>query len=281
MIVLLIAGIVILLGGLAAIGFGIPVNEFSFGNTLILSGTIGACTGAILMGLSVVLRELKGSMRPLAIPASDIVATGQRERRPPADTAPNGLDESLMLDRAAPSISAPEPVAEPLPGEQPHMVEPPDAGVADVAPPAKRGRNLLFASSSRKERERAAAKTTDPIEEGAATATPADAPVSKPVPTPPSFDDAWPRSERGRSEEAPPRRAAPAINAPSNGAQAAERYAPARSAEQPPVTVLKSGIVDGMAYSLYSDGSIEAQMPEGMMRFASIDELRSHLDQRP
>ena len=50
--------------------------------------------------------------------------------------------------------------------------------------------------------------------------------------------------------------------------------------EQAPVTVLKSGIVDGMAYSLYSDGSIEAQMPEGMMRFASIDELRAHLDQR-
>ncbi len=46
------------------------------------------------------------------------------------------------------------------------------------------------------------------------------------------------------------------------------------------MTVLKSGIVDGMAYSLYSDGSIEAQMPEGMMRFGSIDELRAHLDQR-
>ncbi len=54
-----------------------------------------------------------------------------------------------------------------------------------------------------------------------------------------------------------------------------------RNEEQPPVTVLKSGVVDGMAYSLYSDGSIEAQMPEGMMRFASIDELRSHLDHRP
>ena len=45
--------------------------------------------------------------------------------------------------------------------------------------------------------------------------------------------------------------------------------------------MLKSGVVDGMAYSLYSDGSIEAQMPEGLMRFASIDELRTHLDQRP
>ena len=41
------------------------------------------------------------------------------------------------------------------------------------------------------------------------------------------------------------------------------------------------GVVDGMAYSLYSDGSIEAQMPEGMLRFASLDELRIHLDQRP
>ena len=54
----------------------------------------------------------------------------------------------------------------------------------------------------------------------------------------------------------------------------------AARSSRPPVTVLKSGIVDGMAYSLYSDGSIEAQMPEGMMRFASIDELRAHLDQR-
>jgi hypothetical protein len=53
-----------------------------------------------------------------------------------------------------------------------------------------------------------------------------------------------------------------------------------RNEDPPAVTVLKSGVVDGMAYSLYSDGSIEAQMPEGMMRFASIDALRTHLDQR-
>ncbi|MCJ9705732.1 DUF308 domain-containing protein, partial [Bradyrhizobium sp. SHOUNA76] len=70
---------------------------------------------------------------------------------------------------------------------------------------------------------------------------------------------------------------------PSTFAEAAPPPAPEPTpaiVEQPPVTVLKSGIVDGMAYSLYSDGSIEAQMPEGMMRFASIDELRAHLDQR-
>jgi hypothetical protein len=55
---------------------------------------------------------------------------------------------------------------------------------------------------------------------------------------------------------------------------------PSGPQDQPPVTILKSGVVDGMAYSLYSDGSIEAQLPEGLMRFASIDELRAHLDQR-
>ena len=64
------------------------------------------------------------------------------------------------------------------------------------------------------------------------------------------------------TEPAPPPPAAPPATTPS-----AAPAAPA-PAEQPAVTVLKSGVVDGMAYSLYSDG------------FASIDELRSHLDQR-
>ena len=53
--------------------------------------------------------------------------------------------------------------------------------------------------------------------------------------------------------------------------------------EEPPaepyaVSILKSGVVDGMAYTLYSDGSIEAEMPQGTMRFASITELRAYLD---
>ena len=55
MIVMLIAGIGCLLAGLLAIGFGIPVQEFSFGNTLILSGAVTACTGLIILGLWVVV----------------------------------------------------------------------------------------------------------------------------------------------------------------------------------------------------------------------------------
>ena len=98
-----------------------------------------------------------------------------------------------------------------------------------------------------------------------------EASQAEPAVQPPTFDDAWPKSERARRAG---RSTAPDVAPP------AAPVAPARP-DTPQVTVLKSGVVDGMAYSLYSDGSIEAQMPEGMMRFASIDELRAHLDQRP
>lgn len=49
--------------------------------------------------------------------------------------------------------------------------------------------------------------------------------------------------------------------------------------EPVPISVLRSGIVDGMAYTLFSDGSIEAQLPQGTLRFGSITELRQHLEQ--
>jgi hypothetical protein len=42
--------------------------------------------------------------------------------------------------------------------------------------------------------------------------------------------------------------------------------------------ILKSGVVDGMAYTLYVDGSIEAQLPQGTVRFGSIAELRAHIE---
>lgn len=49
-------------------------------------------------------------------------------------------------------------------------------------------------------------------------------------------------------------------------------------AEPRTIAILKSGVIDGMAYTLYTDGSIEAELPQGTMRFASIDDLRSHLE---
>lgn len=41
--------------------------------------------------------------------------------------------------------------------------------------------------------------------------------------------------------------------------------------------ILKSGVIEGMAYTLYADGSVEAELPQGIMRFASVTEWRDYL----
>ncbi|MCB4768960.1 hypothetical protein LGR54_10120 [Ancylobacter sp. Lp-2] len=47
--------------------------------------------------------------------------------------------------------------------------------------------------------------------------------------------------------------------------------------EPPGITVLKAGVIGGMAYKLFSDGSIEAELPDGTLRFASLQDLRDHV----
>lgn len=44
----------------------------------------------------------------------------------------------------------------------------------------------------------------------------------------------------------------------------------------PAVGIIKSGVIDGMAYTLYSDGSIEAELPQGTLRFGSLEKLRRY-----
>ncbi|CCD89230.1 conserved hypothetical protein; putative signal peptide [Bradyrhizobium sp. ORS 285] len=304
---LLAAGALAVLAGLGAIAWGIPVKEFSLGNTLILSGTLGVCSGLILFGLSAVLSELKvishrlrtrnpseTEVRPLQLPGA--------MTKPELDTPPVPPSEDMwreggsprprprMPDLSGPLSSAPRP---PPPMSSSLSATLRAASVEEEAdePPAQPAerprRNLLFASSSRRERERADKRPAEPMPTDFSSpplseppATPIDEPA--PEPSPPALDDNWSRPERTRASESlrPPfprrlTRAAPAFVEP----EPAPVPEP-QETEAPAASIIKSGVVDGMAYSLYSDGSIEAQMPEGMMRFASIDELRTHLEGR-
>ncbi len=292
MVVVLIAGIGLLVAGLATIGLGIEL-DLSFGNTLLLAGVILACTGVLMLGLWIAVRELKAIARQLG--AGPLVPSRAENLLPslgssaaPGDQAPEDGGFSFSRDQqVAGHAGQPEPAAPPWHGEATSRGrgEVPGPVPAETAPAAKPRRNLLFSTSSRKERERAQGREAE--------SAIADSHPGIPDPTPPladpgavapaSFDDAWPKPERARSPEPPlPRRGrTPSTFAEAGAAQAGTAVPAQPSEDQPQVTVLKSGVVDGMAYSLYSDGSIEAQMPEGMMRFASIDELRAHLDQRP
>jgi hypothetical protein len=292
MVALLIAGIGLLLAGLVTLGFGILI-DLSLGNTLILAGVIVACTGLILLGLWMVIRELANIARQLGSGVPSMAAAGAKAHDLTAekddflfgDDQP-AADNSGQAEPAS-SSSAPPPWLQESAGRDRGRVEPPAAPEPVApAPAVKPKRNLLFSSSSRKERERAEARAAEPPAADLRAPPPAPEPSAPP---PATFDDAWPQSERARGADVPPQRRSvrtpSTFTEPTPDAIPTDRFPPVtrapRNEEQPPVTVLKSGVVDGMAYSLYSDGSIEAQMPEGMMRFASIDELRSHLDQRP
>jgi hypothetical protein len=280
MIGVFVAGIGCLLAGLLAIGFGIPINEFGLGNTLILAGTIAACAGLLILSLWVAVRELKGvagsgaaldwkgnASQPAAALSRPVAAEDESGVVPHVDSA--SVAEAGGPPPVPPSSWLDETAARHRGGAETPQ--------ASEIPPEKPRRNLMFSSTSRRERERTQARAGDP---SAAEVRPAAPPVAEVSEVPPAtFDDAWPKSERTRPSDTTPQRR-PA-RAPSTFTEpGAPRQAPPVEV-QPQVTVLKSGVVDGMAYSLYSDGSIEAQMPEGMMRFASIDELRAHLDHRP
>ncbi|MDO9411398.1 MAG: hypothetical protein Q7T81_02330 [Pseudolabrys sp.] len=105
-------------------------------------------------------------------------------------------------------------------------------------------------------------------------------PAPKPEPKPSAFH--WSNIRRGATRPVEPEievREPLAAEVPEAIPEPADEP-PEPEAEEPRTTVaiLKSGVVDGMGYTLYVDGSIEAELPQGTLRFASINELRAHLE---
>ena len=63
-------GVFALFAGLVMIGFGIPINEFSFGNTLIGAGTTAGIGGLIIIGLGVVAGQMRRVAEALTVQSS-------------------------------------------------------------------------------------------------------------------------------------------------------------------------------------------------------------------
>jgi hypothetical protein len=309
MIALLIGGTVVLCIGLLTVVFGIPIKEFSFGNTMILAGAVVSCTGLVLIGLYFIGREFRNLARRLetgvpvhapVMPAREAADTARPRPQTARDDRLFARDQPRDRDDVADDhlhddhlrTSPPLEPGTPPAAWQDHPVTrarppaPPAESFESPAEPAERPRRNIMFSSHRRDANRDL-PSREPSQ------TPADDSAYQPStedfrPRDPEteaadpFDHAWPQSSRSRSESSTPRngRAAPPPADQDAPEPVRERFQPPRRADASSVTIVKSGVVDSMAYSLYSDGSIEAQMPEGMVRFASIDELRAHLDER-
>lgn len=177
--------------------------------------------------------------------------------------------------RARAEQPPPEPSAEPPPDAfQDHEFaapepSPPDEAVeapADEAPasagPPERRRFFTWTRRSTGARE--------------AGGAPADAPSE------PSLSESVARAEAARRTDREDREAIRRM-----ARQTLERAPPPPEPEpelepvaEDRVEVLRSGMVGDMSYTLYTDGSIDAEFVDGKLRFDSIEHLRRHLEEQ-
>ena len=308
-IFLIVIGAIVAIAGAGAIGFGIPVKEFSFGNTLISSGSMAVVGGLIVMAIGAVVGRLQRIAEMLTmhepahtsfpVEASEPIAELHREQAPSAAPSPT---------RAKPeTTNIAKPAAEETPIAAPVLPNP-ALGVAaaeKVAPPPPRPPEQPARQATAKESNIAplAAERRGKPSESTVPPAPPDAGIGRTSEKPPSFveEDPWHFMVPAASPEASPSRPSQPRSETSSSASyfdtlwpadtrsakrataqkpVPEAKPPSPAASEPPiepVAILKSGVVDGMAYTLYVDGSIEAELPAGTIRFASINELRDHL----
>jgi hypothetical protein len=273
--VMFVIGCVAVMIGVAMIGFGIPVNEFSFGNTLIVSGTTLATGGLIVIGLSAVVSQLHRIAESMAGRA--LLPTPPAEA-PEAAEARGTMGRIPFPPKTAMTRPAEPPMAPPVPADfdadEPQPFTP---AMTSTMPPAMRNPEAPHVTVE----DEVSLSPQHPMGQPAAD-------LGSPPPQPREasssyFDSMWPAKPRvtvaePHEPETPYREPETVARAP-----AADDSHPAPDADDshpspPRAAILKSGVVDGMGYTLYVDGSIEAELPQGTLRFASIVELRSHLE---
>ena len=305
---LVILGAVIAALGVVIAVPGWPLLGREFDGSIVTPAAVAVVGGLILVGLGLVVRVLYRieralATRPLprpAIPAEAAVATAVEE------------------PEARPKVAAParitfppKPEARPLTAPAANGVKPPlpeDAAVEGLreqfptlvrieSAPVVEAEVLLLPKPPRADDEATEVNgKAAPGPVGVAATARAEPrldipsrPANRPERTR-NFDAYWPKKPlpaRGAQATAPavvvPLPVEPVLPAEPTQVQLSEPEAepptPAPAVETlASVSVLKSGVVDGMAYTLYSDGSIEAQLPQGTLRFGSIAELRTHIE---
>ncbi len=305
---LVVLGAATAVAGLVLAASGVILPEGTFGTEVVVTpGTIAAIGGLLLVGIAIAVRQLQRIERALAarpaLPAEAPVVLGSKSpsatvRLPfPPKTQPTNSGPSPPPP-AATSTSAPAEVAafETRPAKFPVVAPLESAPVVDEADVA-----LMPQAPAHFQEAIHEVKNGAVIGRGANGAT-----QFRPVPrvvtktrqsaapdgaTGPAFNAFWPAKSRGGAQlasaevavSAPrpppfPVSELPPAPAPVNEVIPAARPASVQPAAAAPISVLKSGVVEGMAYTLYSDGSIEAELPQGTLRFGSIAALRTHLE---
>jgi len=296
-------GAVITAAGLALLASGVSVQDHGLDAAIVTQGVIAIIGGCILIGLAFVVRALLRveralMLRPMARTAGSgesvesaaaAAAPGETARIPfppnPRKAAAQNRPATIAVEaRAVPP--AQQTPAEPnsVPAltqlENAPVVEESNVSLLPAAPArSDAGSEETHLGTAGKLNGAAHAKAVPPrpAESGRPPRRAQQGKVS-------IFDSLWPKAQRSASDvQPPPAQPAPASAAPAQTEDEAALAPVGQSsaAAEPPasmVQIVKSGVVEGMAYTLYSDGSIEAQLPGGTIHFRSITELRNHIE---
>jgi hypothetical protein len=266
--------------GAAGVVLALPavsLRDGAFDAAILTPAIVAMAGGLLLIGLGAGLRTLQRIERTLA-------------SRPMPRALP--IAESV----AAESAETPrEPVRVPFAPKVSHETQPnvaardvvedrsPEAGGAGkilppvVAIPRAAGRDATVEAAQRSLKNGNGAA-------GLRTGLRLPSSLRRASPGEPGLDALWPKGPRSSHPvEAPSVPIAQGSGAtPIQSLQSADAVharASTSSSDSAAISVLKSGVVNGMPYTLYSDGSIEAQLAEGTLRFGSITELRNHIEQ--
>jgi hypothetical protein len=298
-VVWFVVGAVVAAIGVGMVGYGIPISEFSFGNTLIVSGTIAIVGGLIVMAIGAAVAQLQRltetlatrppvrSSRPLEIfePQTGAAAASGRFPFPPKTKSDPKSDPKSETGAGEPPLlmDAPmhaETAADEHASAAPMLRNPDLAEVAAEEYDVKEYEEVSLSPQQSSPAPRTAdlsEPATPPVSASASPARPEpyDAPWRSvpPPPRPPQtsyFDTMWPAESRlARQPVSDEPKFKPKLEPKPD--------LPPPPSPEPTAAILKSGVVDGMGYTLYVDGSIEAELPNGILHFASINELREHL----
>ena len=291
---LLTLGAVMIAAGLGLIASGFSFSQHAFDPTNVTPGIVAITGGCILVGLAFVVRALLRVeealiLRPLARPASlgEVVGLAAPAAQAPLPVKPKGVPPPMPVpaDAAVAAEQAPPPAVRIPALENAPVVEDSSVSLLPNGPLRAVDESVQMNSVPPRLNGAGHGKTPQRV---AASAAPAPRRLQQQAPKGSLFDSLWPKAHRG-SPEPPPAPALQAVPpapaaAPPAPEAAAQMTVPQlvhapQEAAAAAVSILKSGVVEGMAYTLYSDGSIEAQLPGGTLRFGSITELRNHIEQ--
>jgi hypothetical protein len=292
---LLLLGFIAMAAGVFVIGFGIPIRETSFGAALLTSGSIAITGGFVLVGLAAAVRELKRVAQ--ALKARSPRPVRPAERRDGERAGSDRRSEPRLPMPGALGAEVPNAVSTKLDASDTQELwsKPgPEWLRRAVAEVGQRPSEATFEPDRYHAEESQRASDTWPRNVGAPSLDNVAAEERRvPGTSTQSMFDTWsleqrsaeataeqPTEESLETEVRPAEaKSPPMVPAPPPVAPVPAAAAPSRSVRIEPrqLPVLKSGVIDNMAYTLFTDGSIEAQMPDGIMRFASIEALRKHL----